>query len=297
MRWFEPLRTPLHCLVIRSLRQHWPEYVIEAWALGTFMISASLFAALLEYPGSPVHSLIPNGAARRALVGLAMGLTAVALIYSTWGRQSGAHMNPATTLTFLRLGKMKPWDAVFYIAAQFIGGLCGVFVSRLLLGAILAHPSVSYVTTVPGPAGAGVAFLAETGIAFGMMLMVLVATNAPKLAPFTGLFAGALIFLFITLEAPLSGMSLNPARTAASALPSGIWTGGWIYFTAPVLGMLLAAHCYLGFRGGSRLACPKLHHGTGQRCIFCGFRPAREIPESRRLDEPPPRTAGGGGWF
>lgn len=253
-----------------SLRQRWPEYLIEAWALGTFMVSAALFTALLEYPGSPVHQFIPNGAARRALIGLAMGLTAIALIYSPWGQRSGAHMNPATTLTFLRLGKVMPWDAVFYIAAQFVGGVSGVLFAKLLLGSIIAHPSVSYVTTVPGPAGVGVAFIAEGAIACGMMLMVLFVTNTPKLACFTGLFAGALVFLYITFEAPLSGMSINPARTVASALPSGIWTCGWIYFTAPMLGMLLAAQVYGAITNSKPRSCPKLHHGTTQRCIFCG---------------------------
>jgi aquaporin Z len=256
--------------MIRALQQHWPEYLIEAWALGMFMVSAVLFTALLEYPGSPLHQLLPNGTARRALIGLAMGLTAIALIYSPWGQRSGAHMNPATTLTFLRLGKVMPWDAAFYVTAQFIGGVCGVLVSKFLLGAIIAHPSVSYVTTVPGPAGPGVAFVAEAVIACGMMLMVLSVTNTPKLARFTGLFAGALVFLYITFEAPLSGMSINPARTAASALPGGIWTAAWVYFTAPVLGMLLAAQVYRGISNSSPLTCPKLHHGTKQRCIFCG---------------------------
>src|SRR5438445_11280891 len=129
------------------------------------MVSAALFTALLEYPGSPVHKLIPNGAERRAFIGLAMGLTAIALIYSPWGQQSGAHMNPATTLTFLRLGKVMPWDATFYMAAQFIGGIAGVLFSKLLVRPIIMHPSVSYMTTVPGPAGVGVAFIAETAIA------------------------------------------------------------------------------------------------------------------------------------
>src|ERR1041384_8625832 len=226
------------------LRQHWPEYLIEAWALGTFMVSAALFTALFEYPDSPVHQCIPNGTVRRAFIGFAMGLTAIALIYSPWGQQSGAHMNPATTLTFLRLGKIMPWDAAFYIAAQFVGGVCGVLFSKLLLGQIIAHPSVSYVTTVPGPAGAGIAFTAEAAIACGMMLMVLYATNTPKLARYTGLFAGILVTLYITFEAPLSGMSINPARTVASALPRGIWTASWLYFAAPILGMLLAAELY-----------------------------------------------------
>jgi aquaporin Z len=250
-------------------RQHWPEYLIEAWALGAFMVSAALFTALLEHPGSPVRQAIASAFARRALIGLAMGLTAVALIYSPWGQRSGAHMNPAATLTFLRLGQVQPWDAVFYVAAQFLGGVSGVWLARLILRGAIRHSSVNYVVTVPGTAGAGAAFLAEMAIACGMMLMVLLATNTPKLARFTGLFAGTLVFLYITFEAPLSGMSMNPARTAASALPSGIWTGGWIYFTAPILGMLLAAQVYVAISRPVRLACPKLHHGVTQRCIFC----------------------------
>jgi major intrinsic protein len=104
----------------RALQQHWPEFLIEAWALGTFMVAAALFTALVEYPGSPVHPLLVSGAARRALLGLAMGLTAVALIYSAWGQRSGAHLNPAITLTFLRLRKIRPWDAVFYIAGVIV---------------------------------------------------------------------------------------------------------------------------------------------------------------------------------
>jgi aquaporin Z len=163
-----------------------------------------------------------------------------------------------------------PWDAVFYIAAQFTGGVSGVLLSKFLLGAIIAHPSVNHVATVPGPTGVGVAFFAEAFIACGMMLMVLLSTNTPELAPITGLFAGTLVFLYITFEAPFSGMSINPARTVASALPSGIWTSGWIYFVAPVSGMLLAAQIYAVIKTTSPHACPKLHHGTQQRCIFCG---------------------------
>ncbi len=253
-----------------AFRQHWPEYLIEAWALGTFMVSAALFTALFEHPGSPLHQAIPNSFARRTLIGLAMGLTAIALIYSPWGQRSGAHMNPAVTLTFLSLGKVRPWDAAFYVVAQFAGGTIGMLMAKFALGSILAHPSVRYVATTPGSAGPTVAFLAEAAIAGGMMLMVLFPTNTPKLARFTGLFAGTLVFLYITFEAPLSGMSINPARTFASAWFSGIWSDVWIYFVAPVLGMFLAAQIYDGLSAERLPSCPKLHHGTKQRCIFCG---------------------------
>src|SRR5271156_217554 len=97
------------------LRSHWPEYLIEGWALGMFMISAGVFWTLFESPSWRLQSILPNEALRRALVGVAMGLTAAALIYSPWGKRSGAHMNPAVTLTFLRLGKIARWDAALYI--------------------------------------------------------------------------------------------------------------------------------------------------------------------------------------
>jgi aquaporin Z len=97
-----------------ALRQHWPEYLMEAAGLGLFMISACVFAILLFHPASPVAGFRGGHLARRALMGLAMGTTAVALIYSPWGQRSGAHLNPAVTLTFLRLGKVRGWDAAFW---------------------------------------------------------------------------------------------------------------------------------------------------------------------------------------
>jgi aquaporin Z len=85
-------------------------------------------------------------------------------------------------------------------------------------------------------------------------------------------FAGCLVALFITLEAPLSGMSMNPARTFASALPGHLWTGFWIYFVGPPLGMLLAIPVYRALRRTPDVICAKLNHHTHHRCIFhCGY--------------------------
>jgi aquaporin Z len=205
-------------------------------------------------------------------MGLAMGVTAVAIIYSPWGQRSGAHLNPALTLTFWHLGKVRTWDAVFYATAQFFGGAIGVGVAAAALGAGLAHPAVSYAVTVPGASGAGVAFTAELVIAFVLMIVVLTVSNRPGLNRFTGLFAGALVASYIVLEAPLSGMSLNPARTVGSAVHAQVWTALWVYFTAPLLGMLAAAQLYVATRGTQRVLCAKLHHGNSQRCIFqCSY--------------------------
>jgi aquaporin Z len=197
-----------------------------------------------------------------------MGLTFLGIVYSPWGKQSGAHLNPAVTLTFMRLGKVKPWDALFYTVFQFAGGLGGVLLCRAVLGRALAHPAVNYVVTVPGAEGPGGAFVAELVIAFIMMTTVLVVSNGP-LARWTGVFAGALVMACITFETPLSGMSLNPARTLGSALPAMTWTALWVYFVAPPLGMLAAASAYTAMRGDRAVHCAKLHHQNSRRCIHC----------------------------
>jgi len=141
-----------------------------------------------------------------------------------------------------------------------------VVLSAMVLGQLVAHPSVRYAATVPGMAGVGVAILAEAVISF--LQMILHFSNTPRLARFTGLFAGAMIATSISLEAPYSGMSMNPARTLASALPAQTWTALWVYFTAPPLGMLLAAELYVRQHGIHHVFCAKLHHHNNKRCVF-----------------------------
>jgi aquaporin Z len=255
---------------LASLRVHWPEYLMEAALLGAFMVSACVFGALYEFPQSPVHQAIVSGFHRRFLMGVTMGLTAIAIIYSPWGKQSGAHINPSVTLTFFRLGKIKFWDALFYIASQFTGAVLGVFLVAQFLGREVSDPAVRYVVTTPGSRGSWVALVAEFIIAAILMSAVLSFSNHHRLAGYTGLVAGLLVATYITLEAPFSGMSMNPARTFGSASPPMIWDGLWIYLTAPPLGMLFAAELYLWRKGQQAVMCCKLHHNNDKRCIFCG---------------------------
>ncbi len=250
---------------LQSWRTHWPEYVIEGAALGTFMLSACAFGVLLEHPMSALNQAIAHPVLRRVLIGLVMGLTAVGIISSPFGQRSGAHMNPSVTLSFLYLGKVKPWDAVFYIVFQFLGGIAGVGFATLLIGVPLSHTAVDYVVTVPGSRGFAPAFAAEVAISGLMMWTILNISNSARFARYTPLFAGTLVATYISIEAPLSGMSMNPARTLGSAVWAVEWTGLWIYFTAPVLGMLTAASL---FRTRRRVHCAKLHHENNQRCIF-----------------------------
>ena len=256
----------------KALTKHWPEYLMEAAGLGLFMVSACTFALILEHPASIVRNAIPNSFVRRTLGGMAMGVTAIGLIYSPWGKRSGAHLNPSTTFAFFRLGKIEPADAFFYGLAQFAGGVAGVMFSAALWGGRVSDQNIRYAATLPGPRGPGIAFVAELIISFLLMTVVLNASNSPRWTRLTGIFAGVLVALYISLEAPLSGMSMNPARTFASAFTGGIWNALWIYFTAPPLGMLLAAELYVRTRGKSAVFCAKLHHDDDQRCIFrCNY--------------------------
>jgi aquaporin Z len=251
--------------------QHLPEYFIEGAALGAFMVSASLVSLLLEHPGSPVRQLLPFAPARRALAGIAMGLTLIAIVYSKPGRRSGAHLNPVVTLTFLRLGKVTTADAAGYITGQMLGCTLTMLLAAMVAGPWLADPAVNFVRTVPGSFGSAAAFAAEVVISFGMMLLVLGFTNSRWRAA-TGVAAGCLVALYIAVESPISGMSMNPARSLGPAVAAGVIDGLWIYLVAPAIGMFAAAEVYVRRRGRAAVLCAKLHHDARVPCPFiCGY--------------------------
>jgi len=253
-------------------RVHWIEYGCEALGLGLFMFSACAFTALLEHPTSALHTSIDSALVRRVLMGFAMAFTLLAIVYSKPGKRSGAHLNPAVTLSFWVLGKVRSIDAAGYVLAQAAGGVLGVLAASQLIGPALGHSAVRYAATVPGPDGLLVAFTAEFAISFLLMSAVLWASNSARYTKLTPFFAAALVAIWITVEAPLSGMSMNPARTLGSALSASVWTGWWIYFTAPPLAMLTAACIYRKRNSLARVYCAKLHHHNSERCIFrCNY--------------------------
>ena len=138
------------------------------------------------------------------------------------------------------------------------------------------NDAVRYAVTVPGIYGNAGAFAGEVTISFVLMTTVLFASNRETLARYTPYLVGALYATFITFETPISGMSMNPARTFASAFRAGYWHALWIYFVAPTLGMLCAAEAFLWARGGVAPYCAKLYHANNTRCIFHeGYRAAR----------------------
>ena len=232
------------------------------------MVSACGFGVLLFHPDSYLAGY--DTSIRNVLMGIAMGSTAIVIFKSPWGKRSGAHINPVVTLTYYRLGKISGTDALFYVAAQFVGAIVGVLCSWVVLGDLLAARKVNFVPTVPGDYGIGAAFAGELAIAFLMMLMVLITSNHGQLRKYTPFIAGLLVATYIAVESPISGMSMNPARTLASAVVGNIWTAWWIYFTAPPAAMLLAAEAYVRTRGMKSVLCAKLDHSGVGKCIFDG---------------------------
>jgi aquaporin Z len=268
-----------------TLKRHWRLYLFECVELAIFMISACFATVYLFDPSYPTLHLLPSAAIRRLLMGSAMGATAILIIRSPMGKRSGAHFNPAITLTYLRLGKIAKWDANFYVVFQFIGGVLGVALSALVLGSSLAAPTADYAITVPGRYGTTAAFFAELFMAFLLMGVVLCFSNRPSLANYTSYLVGILITLYVFFFAPVSGFSINPARTTGSAFFADVWTAAWLYFIAPLLGMMCAAEIYLRIFGTAGVLCAKLHPDPEYPCPFlCNY------PFHRHSGEP---VAGG----
>ena len=256
--------------MVHTLKTNWKVYSMEAICLGLFMVSACFFGTLLEFPGSPIHQVLPNDFLRLCLMGAAMGVTATVIIYSPMGKLSGAHMNPAVSFTFVRLGKMKWQDGIFYSLFQCVGGVIAVYLMVWALGEGFTSKPVNYVVTAPGKLGARVAFIVEIAIAFCMMMMVLVTSNNSRLSKYTGLFAGFFVMTYVIVSGPISGFGMNPSRSLASAIPAMQFTSFWIYVLAPFIGMMTAAEFYKRVSGG--VLCAKMHHSTFYKCIFnCGY--------------------------
>jgi aquaporin Z len=249
-----------------ALKHHWFLYLYEGAELAIFMLSACFADTLLYSTSSPVPALIPSLALRGLLMGASMGITAILIIHSPMGKTSGAHFNPAITLTYLRLHRIALWDATFYILGQFAGGIFGVGLSSAILGTKLALPPVRYAITVPGKHGTAAAFAAEFFMAALLMSMVLYTSNRRAYARYTSYLVGVLITFYVLFFGPVSGFSINPARTVGSAIFAHVWTAIWLYFAAPILGMFAAAHIYIAGYGIEKVVCAKLHHAPSYLC-------------------------------
>ena len=245
---------------------------MEFSGTGALMFCICLFGTILYSNASPMARFALSRPENAAIMGMGVAGTTLLIVRSPFGRRSGAHFNPAISLTYLWLGRMHRWDALSYVAAQFSGALCGVFIARQILGLSLSSDPVHYVVTVPGSYGRGAAFIAEFLLSALLMGVVLFATNHRTLARFSPLLVAAVTVFYFAICSSISGFSVNPARTFSSAIFAWIWWGIWIYFIAPCLGMLAAAGIYIRTFGPSRVYCAKVFHDLHSTCPFpCRF--------------------------
>jgi len=231
-----------------SFKKNWIHYLQEALGLAIFMMSACFFSALLWGSDTSFHFAIQNVMARNIITGLLMGITALFIFYSPFTAPSGAQINPAVTFTFLRLNKMCPWDAMFYVIFQFVGGTLAVYFMAALLGNVLTNPPVNYAVTVPGKNGVATAAITEFIIAFIMMSIVLFTSEHTILKKYTRIIAACFVCMYVIFAGPISGFGMNPARSFASAFPAHIYTDFWIYMIVPFAGMLGAAEFFLPYQ-------------------------------------------------
>ncbi len=219
---------------VRSfLLEHWPEYLSECFLICAYMILVCLLAVFLASPRSHAYALLSIPHMRAITRTSGIGLAAAVLIHTPWGKRSGGHLNPAVTLVFYYLGRVRFWDAFFYIVAHFAGASLGVLTTAQVLGKPFTTRPVSYALTVPGSAGALVALGTEAVASFILMSAILTFVGSPHGIRFTGVVVGFLTALLILVATPYSGASINPARSAASALPSLSWAHLWLYFPGP----------------------------------------------------------------
>lgn len=220
---------------------------MEAAGLAGFVVGASLLTVFLEHPELPViqSPLGQHPWLRRVPLGIILGAYIAGVVY-LFGKRSGAHINPAVTWAFYRLGKINFADSVFYTLAQFAGAVAAAQIMKLALGDFYSDAAIRYALTEPAKwdhSGA-TAFGAEFFISFVLMFACLVAANSSRLEKLVAPITGVLIALYLVVETPYSGMSLNPARSFGSALAANEWRYLWIYFVAPPLAMLLAAEIF-----------------------------------------------------
>ncbi len=221
---------------------------MEAAGLTGFVLGAGLLTIFLEHPDFPAMQSSfggeENAVWRRVPLGVLMGAY-IAVVIGLFGEKSGAHINPATTWTFFRLGKINFSNAVFYTVAQFAGAVAAAQMLKATVGEWFAHPLVNFGVTEMKPPHTPVdAFVAEFIISFILMLVVLIIIGSRSLEKFAAPASGVLIALYLIFELPFSGMSLNPARSFAAALAANKWEHLWIYFVAPPAAMLLAVEIY-----------------------------------------------------
>ena len=204
------------------------------------------FALVFAGCGAIVANAENEGALGAVGVSLTFGLIVMAMIYAT-GHLSGAHINPAVTVAFTLTRHFPAREAIAYIGAQ----LAGAVLAALALAAVWTDRPANLGATVPS-VGVGSALVYELILtAILMFVIVAVATDTRAVGAAAAIAIGGAVGLDALFGGPVTGASMNPARSLGPALVAGEWTDFWIYVIGPVVGAAFAAFAYQAIRGES----------------------------------------------
>ena len=206
-----------------------------------------VFALVFAGCGAIVAEAENPGTLGTVGIALVFGLVIMAMIYAT-GHLSGAHLNPAVTLAFALTRHLPRGEAAAYLGAQVLGALA----AAALLAAVWPSQPAALGTTLPS-VGAGSAFVYEVVLtAFLMFVIMAVATDTRAVGAAAAIAIGGTVGLDALFGGPVTGASMNPARSFGPALAAGQWSDFWIYVAGPVAGAALGAFAYQIVRGANR---------------------------------------------
>jgi aquaporin Z len=211
---------------------------LAAEAIGTFFL-------VLIGPGAAMVNAWTNGGLGVVGVAIAFAFVVIAMVYAL-GHVSGAHINPAVTIGFWSTRRFPSREVVPYIVAQCIGATAASATLRLILG-----PVGQMGATLPAIAIGG-AFAVEWLLSFVLMLVIMaVATDNRVPSGFAAIAVGLTVGFCALTGGPLTGASMNPARSLGPALVGELWRAHWVYWIAPITATVTAARLYDWLRGAT----------------------------------------------
>lgn len=240
----------------RYLKYRTKFFISEFIGTGLLLLVGLSIVIFMFSSGSPMATLIPNVKVRQIITGFLFGSVGASIALSNIGKVSGAHINPAVTMVFWLFRKLEGRLAITYILAQVTGAIVGCL--PLLIWGQLGQ-SINFGGTAPGNSyTAGQAFLGEVITTFIMVTLLILFIGFRRIRQFTPYMFPVLYAIMVPLEADISGISTNPARSIGPAVISAQWDGWWIYWVGPLAGALLASlACSLLAK---RITIAKLYH-------------------------------------
>jgi aquaporin Z len=240
----------------RYLKYRTKFFISEFFGTALLLLAGLSIVIFMFGSGSPMAQLIPAVKVRQAITGFLFGSIGASIALSRIGKISGAHINPAVTVVFWLFRKIEGRLAITYILAQLTGAVVGCL--PLLLWGRMGH-SVDFGATLPGEGYAThIVWLGEVITTFTMVSLLVIFIGFRGIRRFTPFMFPFLYAIMVPLEAAISGISTNPARSFGPAVISGQWGGWWIYWLGPLTGAILASlACSLLAK---RIAIAKLYH-------------------------------------